>query len=479
MDEDVTQEVSYDEISRVAGPEGGELTFYYDALPQDKPFQSRIQAILDIPAGALTEEVIINIENEGTLNEPVWTFSPDIAFSQPVNLSYQAVRLDSNRVDAYCYYGPVRRSGDEEWLQVADFEYDATNNLVSIEVDNLNGSFSYEQTIELEGSFRSQNYFYCQSTNPEFLEIDLSTSPDIAGNNLLVIPESSIIPPAYLEIVQAFKFDTEDDVPYQGSLEKFNSYYKELLIDGVYILPLNHGDIFDIKPGELNLDQEAAIYLELSRSFPFNVDQHEGNVKIYQFDSASQTILGEFPATRLEDLPTSIFTTSITQGGVYSLGVEASQFEMWMGGTVSVHITGEGIDLTLDYSSADYGGADIFCVPEIESCIIRAYVNRTDGYGFRPDEYTEIYFFYDYGTGDLALDSFDQTSFYYLDGGVQKSFKMDPFDLGPYAITTLDKSIAGGISGEITAGAYDEAGSSYTATVTFDLRISSADSGSL
>ena len=111
-------------LSRKVGPDGGIIEFYEGGIPGENSFgysNTEMVARLNIPEGALKEEVIIDIvyrqPDHEQLSARVWEFNPkNIEFQKPVELTYKYTS-DTLSLDWFCYGKPYKIDGTDATSQ--------------------------------------------------------------------------------------------------------------------------------------------------------------------------------------------------------------------------------------------------------------------------------------------------------------------------------------------------------------------------
>lgn len=471
LENELPVEIDYNKISRIVGPEGGTINFYQNALPQDKPFQADLIASFEIPVGALDEEVILRINNLDPRSGPEWSFDPPLSFNKPVILSYKTQVLDSNLVDAYCFYSPRRTYTADNSEFVQDYSFDLAENLVTVEVNDLEGTFGYSSTIELSNETFSREYFFCQSTNEDVIEISLENYGDVATNNLLLIPRNALVPPAYLEVIRDIEFSSRDNI-----FDK--TEYVPVDNEPLYLLPTQNRNLYNINPVELSLNTPADVYLELADQFPINIDNMLPFMKMYSLNPETRAVIDSFPVTRYSD-NSKIINSKVDKGGVHALGIKKSDFALWKGGKVTLEASNADTQFSVTFESSTVGGMDISCISDYESCILKVHLNQTDNEIDDFSHYTSFQFFYDYGLDYMELDAFEYRVFYFTMNNEEKEVILYSYSDFNHVLTKFENETGGQVSGSFQARGFDEMGVKYDIKVTYDLKVISAYTGSL
>lgn len=463
---ELLDEVDPNEISRVVGPEGGTITFYSGSLPQDLPAAARVLAILEIPPNAVDEEVIFSLEGQNRfLGNPPWTISPSIEFNEPVRFSYRVEELDSTQTDAYCYYRPYRYTEDNDTLQIDDFEFDPISNLVTIETTEISGFYDYVQSLEF--SFRANTFFFCSSTNQEFLELNL-TSGNSAFGNLLFVPKNGIIPPGYVSAEPVAEFPETVDPDF-----RYAHVNEPLEIGNITALPLNNpfGNIFSVDLVNVDPDNPATLFLQVDELYPYNVRDELANLGIYRLDLENNLVLEEYTPNIVRENP-YIFSTIADTSGVYLIGLPTEDFMPWTGGNVNV--TAEGpTTIDLSFNAGDYCGAEVFC--RGNECIFNILVNRVDGPKEESDEYIALNLYYSEEFNYMEVTRLDRIM-WYRENGVRKGLQLNNGPVDSFTIERIDDDEIGGeLIGSFTTSGIDEGGNDYTFTIDFELRVYRTD----
>lgn len=464
---DFLPEVDPQEITRKVGPEGGTITFYSESLPQDLEAAARKLATLEIPPNALTEDVIFSIENDGTSSNPLWRIDPSVDFSSAVSLSYRVAVLDSTNSDAHCYYRPNLINLNSDTVEIQDFEYDPVENFVSMSINQLDGSqFTYLQSVDFP--YQTSNYFFCSESNPEFLEIDLS-SGSVAGSDLLIIPEGAIQPPGFISVEPIAEYPERDILI--GSYRHTND---EIEIGTITAVPTNNffGDIYSISMDNFDPDTSATLYLRLLDDFPYNVPEQLESLSFYKVD-IENNLVEEQLDLELERSEPYIFRTQVTSGGTYVVGTPTEDFELWLGGDAQVTLTSSTETILVDFNSNDHLGIEVFCLEAGSSfdCLFPIRLNKQSGDKEDAEEYMELEFYYYSPLDYLEIFSSAKKEIVFDHEGSLKTITLDAFGVDSYHFSNLDTFIGGVVSGSFTTGGEDEENVYYTVTIDFNFKV--------
>lgn len=469
---DLLADFDPESLSRQVGPKGGKITFYSGSIPQDIPAAARVLVAMDIPAGALNEEVVFEIENVGTLGEPLWFITPDVSFNMPIDLSFRVPELDSARSDIYCYYKPAIISSSGDTTELDDFDLNHQTNLATIQVRKLGSTYTLLESLPFSMSYYTQNYIYCSSTNQDFLVVNLSLGGEdgYADNNFIYVEKESVIPPGFISVSDVGRFSVvrESDL---YLFSKFGEGYQELLIDGIVMFPLatQFGRIFSVELNNLSPEKQVEIYTEPAPDYNYDFAEKFEFMSFYRVDLESKKVLEKLPLTWVRSDPMNIFKTEITKSGTYLIGIPIANFGLILGGKVTMQATGAGNTFQKVYESTDVFGADLFCIGN--ECLYDILVNAENGQGADASEKAEFSLYHASNSSTMEVNSSKINRFTFDDGGTIRTINLRGGAVNSFDITTLEKEVGGNLKGRLTTSGYDSSGNDYTVSVDFELKV--------
>ncbi len=469
---DLLEEIDPTVLSRQVGPEGGIVTFYSGSIPQDIPAAARVLVQLDIPPGALAEEVVFEIENVGGFQEQVWQIQPALDFNVPVELSYRVNSPDTSQTDAFCYYKPMKITSSGDTTLIDDFELNEQTSMMTISVNSLDGS-TYQLSVDYPylTEYRTQNFVYCSTTNPDFLGINLSLAGNdgYASNNMLYVAKESVIPPGYVSVtpLESYPRNEVDDFDFG-----YNNYYDEIYFDDFVAIPFtDQGKYYRIDLEGIDPTKPVALYFQSEYEYPYNYEENLDKLRMFRVDAETLELQESIPVEMEKEFGGAyIFKSEITTSGVYFFGTETEDFNKWVGGTLTMTATSDVDSFNKTYSSDDQFGAYLFCSGG--ECLIESRINAKNGEVLDGDEFAEMFFYYVPGSEYLEVYGFEVSEFRFDDNGTFRSIHLVFAEVQSFNFTAFENKIGGKLTGTITAKGRDLSNSrDYTVNLDFDIKV--------
>lgn len=455
--------LSYDQIDRTVGTEGGIINFYDGGLPGESGFStSQALVTLNIPVGALDKEVSFTVRKRelGIQDDlETWEILPnDIVFHKPIKLtmSFGMDQSEYASLNNTCFYKPMSipidasllnaLKDEDAWIEHEEYQLNEDDLNFEVQITDLKQLYFFAT----KGS--NFDYEFCTENN-NHVNIPLRGDHDV-----LIIPPGGVKQGTNINLTNLVLPQIVD--------------YPQPTIDNYVILASGYG-YKTIEANNTTLQNDAMLFLhadeEQARDVLLDWEKANNTIKILRIDPKTLAILEVLDYDKdLSELDNHLFATNIKELGAYVLGLPKENFELRFGGSIHVVATG-GTVYDLQIEQTDFGGAFIDLLDVRYQLNVNPGKDETEGYfrlnvNYGSDLQDQVFPYY-------SLDFF---IFKYYDNTDTERWIKFRNGKANLIYTSIDKEggwIEGVIKGQNATSAYNESGEDVDLEVSFRLRI--------